>query len=189
VLFHYTYGLEGAGFSEYWPLIAGTVLLVLLGSGAAVGVALFLIRARPRAGALPTRRVALPVALCACILNPATRDLAQLFGVSPAFGSLASSSGGEQSDFYRHYRRPTLGADPTPRRNLVFIYAEGFERTYLDQKLFPGLVTGLRRLEGAATSFTNINQMPGTSFTMGGIVGSQCGIPLAHFASPARVSF
>ncbi len=178
VLFHFTYGLDGAGFSEYGLLIAGIMLLVVLGSGAAISVTLFLIRSRPRSRSLPTSRAALPLAICACLLTPATRELAQVFGVSPAFGSLASSASAPPSDFYSYYRRPALGADPARRRNLVFVYAEGFERTYLDQKLFPGLVTGLRRLEEAGTSFTNIHQMPGTSFTMGGIVGSQCGIPL-----------
>jgi phosphoglycerol transferase len=178
VLFHVRYGLEGAGFSEYSLLIAGTLLLLLLGGSTAVFSSLFLTRSRPRARPLPTGRASLALALLACTVNPASRDLAQLFGSTRLMAILGGSSSPPPSDFYQHYRRPTLGADPASRRNLVFIYAEGFERTYLDPALFPGLAVGLTRLEQAATSYTNIGQTPGTSFTIGGMVGSQCGIPL-----------
>jgi sulfatase-like protein len=39
-------------------------------------------------------------------------------------------------------------------------------------------MVGLRELEGIGTSFTNVDQTEGTTFTIGGMVGSQCGIPL-----------
>ena len=40
------------------------------------------------------------------------------------------------------------------KRNVVFIYAEGLERTYFDETLFPGLINKLRVLESKGTYFT-----------------------------------
>jgi phosphoglycerol transferase len=62
--------------------------------------------------------------------------------------------------------------------NFIYLYLEGFERTFLDQSLFPNLAPNLRRLERSAISFTNIHEVYGTSWTIAGMVASQCGLPL-----------
>ncbi|MET0412336.1 MAG: sulfatase-like hydrolase/transferase [Polyangiaceae bacterium] len=186
VLYHVTYGFEGADVAEYSGLIAGVAILLLAGGAMAFALATFL--SRPRN---PTTRVAngwvtLPVAALACGLNPASRDLVQLSGaVSP----LAARGSASQSDFATYYRTPELGSsEPKPPRNFVFIYAEGLERTYFDESIFPGLIVGLRELEAVGTSFTEISQTAGTSFTIGGMVGSQCGIPLVTASSGNSMS-
>ena len=63
-------------------------------------------------------------------------------------------------------------------KNLVYIYLESVERTYLDENIFPGLMPNLRRIETASLSFTDIWQIVGSNWTIGGMVSSQCGIPL-----------
>ena len=63
-------------------------------------------------------------------------------------------------------------------KNLVYIYLESIERTYFDESLFPGLMPNLKRIESASLSFTEIEQIDGSSWTIAGMVSSQCGIPL-----------
>jgi phosphoglycerol transferase len=176
VLYHATYGLGGAGFGEYAPQIAAVVLVLAAGGGAAVAFARSLLRSRP-GKALPTGHASTAVALLACAFNPATRDLARVFQLRERLG-LTDIDGRGVSSFDAYYRKPDIGRDPRRRRNLVFIYAEGLEQTYMDEALFPGLMVGLRGLRGSSTVFTDVQQTTGTSFTIGGVVGSQCGIPL-----------
>lgn len=178
VLYHVTYGLDGAGFSEYVGLIAAGVALVVLGAVAAVGCSVLLLRARPDERALPTSRASIPLALLACALNPASLDMVELAGMSVLFNGSSAANDAHQASFKAQYLAPKLGANPKRLRNFIFIYAEGLERTYLEESRFPGLIVGLRELESMATVFTNMRQTTGTSFTIGGIVGSQCGIPL-----------
>ncbi len=68
--------------------------------------------------------------------------------------------------FSVHYVAPVPLAKP-PTKNLVLVYVEGLETTY-GARLAP-LKIGHR--------FT-LRQAPGTNWTMGGLVGTQCGIPL-----------
>lgn len=170
VLYHVEYGLEGAGFSEYTSLTIGVLALAALGIGVAIAFYLFAHRFG-RAGS-PERPLATGLlVLAACIVNPATTD-----GMALVRGTRRSSTA-----FERYYRKPTIVAHRTPdegRRNLVFLYLESLERTYLDQQRFPGLIRHLSELEKQATSFIQIDQLPGTEFTMAGLVASQCGIPL-----------
>lgn len=82
-----------------------------------------------------------------------------------------------ESDFYSHYKVPgkTLRGD---RPNLVYIYAESLERTYFDESAFPGLAPELNDIKRSAVDFSNTEQLPGTEYTIAGMVASQCGIPL-----------
>ena len=66
----------------------------------------------------------------------------------------------------------------SPGKNLVLIYLESLERLYLDESVFKGLTPTINQLLNDNFSFTNISQIPGTEWTMAGIVASQCGTPL-----------
>lgn len=65
-------------------------------------------------------------------------------------------------------------------KNLVLIYVESLENTYEDTALFgKNLLAPLHNLSSDNTlSFKNFVQMPGTGWTIAGIVGTQCGVPL-----------
>lgn len=165
--YHIRFGLAGAGLAAYRGVIAvagAAVLIALLG---AFGLPLARRRIRD---CHPVRRVvAFGFVLASFLPNPALGDLYAVLHRGP----------GGTSDFRTHYRRPRLERTDAPTRNLVFIYAEGLERTFFDEGLFPGLITGLRKLEAQSTSFTDIRQVYGTGHTIAGIVASQCGLPLA----------
>ncbi|WP_434212446.1 phosphoglycerol transferase I [[Pseudomonas] boreopolis] len=64
------------------------------------------------------------------------------------------------------------------RRNIVWIYGESLERTYFDEKTFPGLMPNLRRLAGEGLDFRDIASPDGSGWTIAGLVASMCGVPL-----------
>jgi phosphoglycerol transferase len=62
-------------------------------------------------------------------------------------------------------------------KSLVLIYVESLENSYSDKKIFDhDLLQSLHHLNGI--SFKNYTQMPGTGWTVAGIVSTQCGVPL-----------
>ena len=67
---------------------------------------------------------------------------------------------------------------PQRPKNLILIYLESLERSYLK---LPGLVPNLKRYLREGFEFTNFQQEKGVSWTIGGMIGSQCGIPLIPF--------
>lgn len=72
----------------------------------------------------------------------------------------------------------TVNGTGVADKNLILIYLEGLEQNFLDESLFPGLTPNLNRMRSEAVWFDNIHQFPGARWTIGGIVGSQCGVPL-----------
>ncbi|GAA6151039.1 sulfatase-like hydrolase/transferase [Pseudoteredinibacter isoporae] len=166
-IYHMWYGFEGAGFLEYIKLMlsAGIALLLLV-------LTLLWVTGRISKTKQGRHKVLVPCVLLlgSVILNPAVHDIKELLSVQ--------WSQSEQSDFYRYYQSPVITPLGTKKKNIVFIYAESLERTYLDEALFPGLLEGIKSLEAKSTYFTDIKQLRGTGWTIGGITASQCGIPL-----------
>ncbi len=70
--------------------------------------------------------------------------------------------------------------DAVAGKNLVMIFMEGFESIYTDQTLFPGLTPTLHELNTQGWRLSNLQQVPGSEWTMGGIVSSLCGTPLLY---------
>ncbi len=166
-VYHLWYRLEGAGFLEYSKIIfiSSSILLLLLFTLFKVCGAVSMQKLRGIFALLP-----LALLLISLAVNPAIHDVARLSSVqwkSP-----------EASDFDLYYKSPVITATNAKKKNLVFVYAESLERTYLDESLFPGLMPGINELQGLSTSFTDIRQLRGTGWTIGGITASQCGIPL-----------
>ncbi len=85
---------------------------------------------------------------------------------------------GSQPEFRDHYRPPVVRKSDGSPRNLLLIYAESLEQTYFDENIFPGLIRGLRDLKGKSTYFSDIRQIVGSGWTVGGMVSGQCGVPL-----------
>lgn len=82
--------------------------------------------------------------------------------------------------FVGNYVHPSqVRVEPKSPKNLVLIYVESLEASYADQELYgDDLIRGLTSLEGH--SFGKFMQVPGTGWTMAGIVSSQCGMPLKN---------
>lgn len=165
VIYTITSSLSGAGISKYilpgLGLIGGLILLFLLLS--------WVLRLRKARRASPLYSLlALMLALASINTTPAYQQVSSLIKSQVARGT---------SDFYTHYKVPgrQLRGD---KPNLVYIYAESLERTYFDDRAFPGLAPELSKLKNSALDYSNTEQLPGTEYTIAGMVASQCGIPL-----------
>ena len=83
-------------------------------------------------------------------------------------------------DFYTEgaYVDPrTVTVSGTGKKNLIIIYCESIEETFgRSEVMGEDLLAPLR--PSIETPDLRIDQMPGADFTIGGIVASQCGIPL-----------
>jgi len=64
-------------------------------------------------------------------------------------------------------------------KNLILLYLESLESSYLDESRFPELVPNIKRAMESGLVFTNLQEYEGTNWTMGGVFSSQCGMPLA----------
>lgn len=62
--------------------------------------------------------------------------------------------------------------------NIVFIYLESVEQAYFDNQAFPELLPGLSKIRAKSVDFTGLEQADKTSWTIAGMVSSQCGYPL-----------
>lgn len=165
VIYTITSSLSGAGLQKYilpaLGLLAGLLLLFLLLS--------WVLRLRKSHDYSQLYSVlALILALASIKTTPAYQQVAALIKSQVSKGD---------SDFDSHYKVPgkTLRGD---RPNLVYIYAESLERTYFDEQAFPQLAPELSEIKNNALDFSNTEQLPGTEYTIAGMVASQCGIPL-----------
>jgi len=165
VIYTLTNSLSGAGVSKYL-LPAGGMALVLL---ALFGLLAWLLRrGGKRSGSGIYSLLAIVLALASIKTTPAYQQVADL---------VKSQLGKGDSDFYTHYKVPgtQLRGD---KPNLVYIYAESLERTYFNEEAFPDLAPELSAIKTGALDFSNTQQLPGTEYTIAGMVASQCGIPL-----------
>lgn len=165
VIFHLVYGLKGAGFREYSTLIFLSI--------AAFAISVSLLFGISRAGKRGIRAswftyLSLILLITSLIVHP----VAKLFlGQSTVIAFTEK--------FEDYYHEPIVyQSQIDDRKNLVFIYTEGLERTWLDEGLFPNVAPNLSKFRESALDFSNIVQMPYTSWTVAGIVASQCGLPL-----------
>ncbi len=174
-IFHLHYGFLNAGaIYDRWPS------LLLTASGLLIFT--FLAKKSTGWGQLGLLRpkllsAAFLLIIGALALHPATKNLMQLNWPAE-----------EAKDFYANYRQPIIQRIAPQPKSFIFIYGESLERTYLDDKLFPNLVPELQQLEQSGISFTNIDSLLGTGFTMGGLVASNCGIPLITPSHPNSMS-
>ncbi|VTT35149.1 phosphoglycerol transferase I [Klebsiella pneumoniae] len=165
VIYTITSSLSGAGVQKYILPAVGLIITLLL---------LFLLLSwvlRLRKNHNYSKLyslLALVLAVLSIKTTPAYQQVANLIKSQMTKGD---------SDFYSHYQVPgkSLRGD---RPNLVYIYAESLERTYFDERAFPKLAPELNEIKNNALDFSNTEQLPGTEYTIAGMVASQCGIPL-----------
>ncbi|WP_075182635.1 phosphatidylglycerol--membrane-oligosaccharide glycerophosphotransferase [Pantoea sp. 1.19] len=165
VLYTLTNSLQGAGIGKYL-LPAGGLMVALI--ALFCGLA-WILRGRRRtrySGRFSL--LALLLALASINTSPAWQQVSSLIRSQIRHG---------ESDFASHYRVPAKTL-PASAPNLVWIYVESLERTYLDNHHFPDLAPELNRTRADALDFSATRQLPGTEYTIAGMVASQCGIPL-----------
>lgn len=176
VLYTLTNSLTGAGVGKYLLPGAGLVLALV-----AVFCALGWVLRRRRH--LPHHfgysLLALTLALGSVDASPAFRQITEL---------VKSQTREGDPDFATFYKVPAKQI-PNPKLNLVYIYGESLERTYFNEEAFPGLTPELGALKEEGIDFSHTEQLPGTDYTIAGMVSSQCGIPLfAPFEGNASAS-
>ena len=78
-----------------------------------------------------------------------------------------------------YYETPAVTSVPTKPRNLITIYLESTENTYRDASIFgENLLANLDAATVGWPSYESLHQYPTGGWTMAGVVGTQCGIPL-----------
>lgn len=201
VIYHLKTGLGGAGFAEYTDLILWMTLYAIIGL-VIIYVSHDLIGKKKRRVSQklsnyvnrkvkfdpakhqnedlpksPNRGIrnilSIGALLLAIALNPFTANLATLLNrPSPKLVKM--------SDYELYVQRDVdeLASEVKSKKNLLFIYLEGLERTYFDQDLFPGLTPNLAALEANNISFSDIRQVYNTEWTIAGMVATQCGVPM-----------
>ena len=176
VLYHLKYGLEGAGFGEYAGFIVISSTFIAISIFISSFVFFYLSRGKPKVRGqflhLLSGLAALGVAF---IINPGLNDIIKL--------SNSDNNDSHEKESYfeidENFVKPLPLTLPPKPVNFIYIYLESLERSYFVEKIFPDLVPGLKELEDASLSFTQILQVTNTGWTIAGVTASQCGIPLA----------
>lgn len=164
-------GLEDAGFEEYIYLIAISIFAFVI-----IFIAAFFYYTHLKSVTIanPKKIKAFlhnSFFILAFMVHPATKDLKNLY---------QNLTLEQSKDYYEYYKIPTEFNSTANKKNLIIIYAESLERTYLNTDLFPNLTPNLNHLikKYNATEFTNITQVAGSDYTIAGMTSTQCAMPL-----------
>ena len=164
ILFHLRYGITGFGKNEYiFPflilLLTNIILLIL--------VKQFITNINKESSVKLISIIPFVILLTSILFNPFYKDIFNLFNERNTQKVIDENLFFEQDIFFNNNKK-----------NVIFIYLEQVERTYLNEDIFPGLTPNLKRLEKASMSFTNIHSPRATNWTIAGMAASQCGVPL-----------
>lgn len=176
VIYHIKYGFQGAGFFSYWQLFVLFLLNIIL-----IGFLAFWIIKKDKSKKIIKKFVIISyllISIC-LIVNPLSADLYGFYADKKEAGNI--------ENYEKYYHEPSM-QKITENKNLVMIYAEGLEETYFNQEVFPDLTKNLNKLKERSDSYTNIKTVYGTSWTIGGMVGSQCGLPLITYGASNNLS-
>lgn len=167
VLYHLRMGLTGAGFAEFKYIIFLTFIYLIL----TIFLAFFIFKFPNFLKFKQTYYLPIVLIVISYSINPGVKDLYGLVKIS-------TLSASEVYNYPSDYISLIDIDIQNDKKNLVLIYLESLERTYLDATIFPDLLPNISYIEKNGLSFTNIDQLWGTSWTIAGMVASQCGIPL-----------
>ena len=166
VLYHMKYGVEGAGIFSFWKIMVWFVLLI--------SICVFFIfkiyhRTQKREFQKKFLLLAYPSVFASFIFSPMSLNLYDIL-ITPDNKNFKY----EFDDYYSEVNLEKIGKT----KNLIFIYGESLEQTYFDENIFPDLMSELKKWRNQSTYFSSVETLEGNGWTIGGIVGSQCGIPL-----------
>ena len=103
------------------------------------------------------------------VANPISTFAYRLVVPNPAFARIVPE---------RDVVPPHIVSRPRVKKNLVLIYMESTERTYRDIPMTAPIFAPLARIEDEGISARGIRGLEGTDFSAGGLVATQCGLPL-----------
>ena len=84
-----------------------------------------------------------------------------------------------ESDLHQRLVQPAV-TRPSVRPDIILVYLEGLERTFANRDTYGSLYEPIGVYESQGVSFTNIAQIEGTTWSLGGLVATQCGVPILH---------
>ncbi len=161
ILYHWQFGFHAAGLPSQYIPAASIIVLLALCCLALWGV---LVR-RHRIAARVDSIAFLPL----LFLNP----------LSWAVYDASGYSSDTAPDLYAHYKPAEVHElVGKTKRNILHIYLESAERTFLDNGYFVGAVDPLVAIEDQGFSATNISQVANTGWSIAGMIASTCGVPL-----------
>lgn len=167
VMYHLYTGVQGAGFSEYIKEISYGTGFVFC--GIIFPLSHFFIDKSKQGLMRISPIISLPFAFLLFLISPWVGNYyeqARLY-VSGVF---------DKQDVSDEY--VVNNSEIKNKKNIILIYAESFERTYLNKDKFPGLVSNLVPIIDEGIDFTNVDN-DGGGWTIAGLVNSQCGLPLS----------
>lgn len=166
VFYHLDFGVEGTGIVEFIPQILLFVSIQVL---FLIGIVLYSKKTIRSKIKYKTKNIFLGflMVISAFFCNPATSNL-----ISYLYDAESSA------DFASYFVKPQIKLAVEKPKNILYFYLESMERNYMNEDLFPGLLPELHKIESEGMSYTNIGQAVGGSWTMAGMVSSQCGLPL-----------
>src|SRR5690606_17352435 len=126
VVYHLRYGLSGAGFDEYRALMAASAVAIAL----SMGIGFYVFSRLSLQPGCPSKRwlwASVASMVAAVGVSPASTDVASLY--------VQQWRGADAGAGYKYMHPAVKSADS--QLNIVLIYLESFERTYLDEQLFP----------------------------------------------------
>lgn len=167
IIYYINYGLSGANFSEYTKLISTSIFFIFVGVFFSIKI-FFKKTSKSNKKTTKIYFILLPLFL-SLFFNPVTASLKELILNS-------NRKLNEDLEFYKYYQIPKIN-QVKKTKNIIFIYAEGLERTYFDETIFPDLIKNLKKIESESISFINISQDKYSSTTITGMISSQCGSP------------
>ena len=164
-LYHLRSDMEGAGVGDFGGYIAAFLGLVVLSLSPLLLLRVRRLRLQKHGAALSAAFAGL--LLATLLASPLYADARRIYQqMQPVDYSVVAPE-------------YVLPSQPLSRpKNIVWIYGESLERTYLDEAAFPGLMPNLKRLAGQALDFRDIDSADGSGWTIAGLVSSMCGVPL-----------
>ncbi|VUS27343.1 sulfatase-like hydrolase/transferase [Klebsiella spallanzanii] len=165
--YHLRFGVEGAGISEYKSLILIFFVVQCIFLSVIIFYIRYLMKAKLALTSVKNIFFGFLMMMIAFFCNPASLNL---------FTYVYSSQGAD--DFPAYFVTPDVTIEAKSKKNLIYFYLEGLENNYMDEKLFPGLLPELQKIKKESFGYTNVGQTIGGSWTMAGMVSSQCGLPL-----------
>jgi phosphoglycerol transferase MdoB-like AlkP superfamily enzyme len=176
--------LEAGG--AYIPVVAGAVFYLVLIGALSWTISANLSSKDQRAKTTPNILVAMVLLALALIADPDLRELTAKGWSAVRHDDSKISTERLSWDLLGLHPAALDNrlAGTTPGKNLLMIYMESLESLYLDDSVFPGLTPNLIRLRNRALNFTALHQLPGTGWTVAGMLSSQCGTPLIYETGP-----
>ncbi|MCU6304065.1 sulfatase-like hydrolase/transferase [Enterobacter cloacae] len=165
VYYHLSVTNTGVSLDELWPKIIISILYVLM----ILGLSAYVIYSRKTNKHIYVLKQENKIYLFSVVIALASPAMLNFYNSLSYFSYNDGSSVASEYSF--------LQKDIASKKyNYIFIYAESLERTFRN---LDGInyLPGISKIAKNYLEFSNIKQIPGTGWTMAGIVNTQCAIP------------